>query len=387
MPAAPAILRAAETAGVTATEIRIGNTMPYSGPASAYATIGKADAAVFKMLNDMGGFGGRKVNFISYDDSYSPPKTVEQTRRLVEQDSVACLFNCLGTATQTSVMRYTNQKKVPNLFISSGAEKWADREERPWTIGWQPSYKVEAEIYAQYILKQKPGTKVGMLVQNDDFGRDYVDGFKAVLKDAFDKMVVQATYETADPTVDSQLVTLQGAAPDILVTIATPKFAAQAIRKVAQLNWKPMHLLTNVSVSVGAVMQPAGMENGIGIISSAYAKDPTDPAWDNDAGMQQWRAFMAKYYPEGDVKDAGNLFGFGISLTMGQVLKQCGTDFSRENLMKQATSLDYECPVLLPGIRVQTTSTDYHPIKGVQLMRWTGKTWERFGDVIRQTAT
>ncbi len=387
VPAAPAILRAAETPGVTATEIRIGNTMPYSGPASAYGTIGKADAATFRMANDMGGFAGRKVNFITYDDGYSPPKTVEQTRRLIEQDEVACLFNCLGTAPNTAVMKYTNAKKVPDLFVSTGAEKWGDYKERPWTIGWQPSYVTEAQIYAKYILAQKPDAKIGILYQNDDFGKDYVTGFKDILKDRFDKQVTLASYETSDPTVDSPLVSLQNAGVDVLATIATPKFAAQAIRKVAEMNWKPMHLLTNVSVSVGAVIDPAGPDKAVGIISSAYGKDPTDSRWDNDAGMKQWRAFMAKYYPDGDVKDAGNLFGFGVTLTMLQVLKQCGSDLSRPNLMKQAASLDYDCPILLPGIRVKTSPTNFHPIRALQLMKWDGKTWAPFGDIIEGAST
>ena len=382
VPAAPAILRAADTTGVTDTEIRIGNTMPYSGPASAYGTIGKADAAAFRMANDRGGFAGRKINFLSYDDSYSPPKTVEQTRRLIEQDQVACLFNCLGTAPNTSVVKYTNQKKVPDLFVSSGADKWGDYKQHPWTIGWQPSYVTESQIYAKYILKTKPDAKIGILFQNDDFGKDYLTGFRDVLKDRFDKLVTLSSYEVTDATVDSQLISLQNAGIGVLMTVATPKFAAQTIRKVAEMNWKPLHVLTGVSVSVGAVINPAGPENAIGIISSAYGKDPTDPRWDNDAGMKEWKAFMAKYYPEGDIKDAGNLFGYGVSLTMLQVLKQCGNDLSRENLMKQAANLDLESPVLLPGIRIATSPTNYHPIRQLQLMKWTGKTWELFGDII-----
>ncbi len=386
VPAAPAVLRAAETPGVTATEIRIGNTMPYSGPASAYGTIGKADAAAFRMANDMGGFAGRKVNFISYDDAYSPPKTVGQTRRLIEEDEVACLFNCLGTAPNTAVMKYTNQKKVPDLFISSGADKWGDYKERPWTMGWQPSYVTESQIYAKYILAEKPNGKIGILYQNDDFGKDYLTGFKDILKDRFDKVTL-SSYETSDSTVDSQLISLQNAGVNVLATIATPKFAAQAIRKVAEMNWKPMHLLTNVSVSVGAVIEPAGPGNAVGIISSTYGKDPTDPRWDNDPGMKQWHAFMAKYYPDGDVKDAGNTFGFGVTLTMLQVLKQCGNDLSRENMMKQAANLDFECPILLPGIRVKTSPTNFHPIRALQLMRWDGKTWQPFGDVIESASS
>jgi branched-chain amino acid transport system substrate-binding protein len=383
VPAAPAILRAADTTGVTDTEIRIGNTCPASGPASAYGTIGKADAATFRMANDMGGFAGRKINFISYDDAYSPPKTVEQIRRLVEQDQVACLFNTLGTPSNTAIVKYVNQKKVPHLFVSSGADKWGDYKEHPWTIGWQPSYVTESQIYAKYILAQKPDAKIGILYQNDDFGKDYLTGFRDVLKDRFGKIVTLASYEITDATIDSQLVTLQGAGIDVLVTVATPKFAAQTIRKVHDMNWKPMHVLTGVSVSVGAVIQPAGPEKAIGIISSAYGKDPTDPRYANDAGMNEWRAFMAKYYPDGDVKDAGNVFAYGISLTMLQVLKQCGNDLSRENMMKQAANLrNLESPVLLSGIRINTSPTNFHPIRQLQLMRWNGKVWELFGDII-----
>ncbi len=383
IPVAPAILRAAETPGVTATEIRIGNTMPYSGPASAYGTIGKAIAARFKMANDAGGFAGRKVNFISYDDGYSPPKTVEQTRRLIEEDKVAALFAPLGTPTNSAIVRYVNQKKVPHLFVATGADKWGDYKKDPWTIGWQPSYVTESQVYAKYILAKKPNAKIGILYQNDDFGKDYLHGTRDILKGNYDKQVKSVSYEVTDATIDSQLVSLQAAGVDVLMTIASPKFAAQSIRKVTEMNWKPMHILTNVSTSGGAVMVPAGLQNGVGIISSAYMKDPTDPRWDNDAGMKEWRAFMAKYYPEGDLKDLGNVTGFGLTLTMLQVLKQCGSDFSRANLMKQATNLhDLENPTLLPGIKINTGPTNYRPIRQLQLMRWTGKTWELFGDIL-----
>jgi branched-chain amino acid transport system substrate-binding protein len=383
VPAAPAILRAEETPGVTATEIRIGNTIPYSGPASAYGTIGKTIAAMFRMANEQGGFAGRKVNFISYDDGYSPPKTVEQTRRLVEDDKVAALFATLGTPTNSAIVRYVNQKKVPHLFLATGADKWGNYQDFPWTIGWQPSYVTESQVYTKYIHTQKPDAKIGILYQNDDFGKDYLRGVRDVLKGNYDKQVTAVSFEVTDATIDSQLVSLQSAGIDVLMTIATPKFAAQSIRKVAEMNWKPMHVLTGVSVSVGAVMNPAGPENGVGIISSAYLKDPTDPRWDNDAGMKEWRAFMAKYYPEGDLKDGGNVSGFGLTHTMLRVLKQCGNDFSRENLMKQATNLhDVENPVFLPGIKLNTSPTNYHPLRQLQLMRWTGKTWDLFGDVI-----
>jgi branched-chain amino acid transport system substrate-binding protein len=383
VPAAPAILRAAETPGVTPTEIRIGNTMPYSGPASAYGTIGKAIAAAFRMGNDEGGFGGRRVNFISYDDGYSPPKTVEQIRRLIEDDQVAALFAPLGTATNSATVRYINQKKVPDLFLATGADKWGDYKEHPWTIGWQPSYVTESQVYAKYIIANKPDAKIGILYQNDDFGKDYLVGVRSILKDRFDTMVKVASYEVTDATIDSQLVSRQAAGVDVLMSVASPKFAAQSIRKVAGMNWQPMHILTGVSVSVGAVMIPAGPDNGVGIISSSYLKDPTDPRWDNDTGMNTWRAFMAKYYPDGDLKDGGNVSGFGLTYTMLQVLRQCGNDMSRENLLKQATNLkDFDNPVLLPGIKINTAPDNYRPIRQLQLMRWTGKTWDLFGDVI-----
>jgi branched-chain amino acid transport system substrate-binding protein len=383
VPAAPAILRAAELPGVTDTEIRIGNTMPYSGPASAYGTIGKAMAAMFRMANDQGGFAGRKVAFISYDDGYSPPKAVEQTRRLIEEDKVAALFAPLGTPTNSATVRYVNQKKVPHLFLATGADKWGDYKEHPWTIGFQPSYVTESQVYAKYILAQKPGAKIAILYQNDDFGKDYLVGVRDVLKDRYEKQVVTASYEVTDATIDSQLVSLQSSGADVLMTVASPKFAAQSIRKVAGMNWKVMHVLSGVSVSVGAVMIPAGPENGVGIISSAYLKDPTDPRWDSDTGMQEWRAFMTRYYPEGDLKDAGNVAAFALTHTFLNVLKQCSGDFSRDNLLKQATNLhDLENPMLLPGIKVNTSPTNYRPLRQLQLMRWTGKTWDLFGDII-----
>jgi branched-chain amino acid transport system substrate-binding protein len=280
-------------------------------------------------------------------------------------------------------VRYVNQKKVPHLFLATGADKWGDYKEHPWTIGWQPSYVTESQVYAKYILAQKPDAKIGILYQNDDFGKDYLNGVREILKDRYDHQVTSASYEVTDATIDSQLVTLQAAGIDVLMTIASPKFAAQSIRKVAGMNWKPMHILTGVSVSVGAVMNPAGPENGVGIISSAFGKDPTDPRWDNDAGMKEWRAFMAKYYPDGDLKDAGNVAAFGLTHTMMAVLKKCGEDLSRENMLKQATSLqDLENPVLLPGIKINTSPTNYRPIRQLQLMRWTGKTWDLFGDII-----
>jgi len=377
----------ADTPGVTATEIKIGNTVPYSGPGSAYGVLGKLETAYFNMVNEQGGVAGHKIDFMSLDDAYSPPKTVEQIRRLVEQDQVAFTFATLGTPTNSAIVHYMNQKKVPQLFVSTGADKWGNYKETPWTIGWQPSYRTEAQIYAKYILSQKPEGKLGILYQNDDFGKDYPAGIKDVLGDKWDKMVVTATYETSDPTVDSQISTLQASGADILLVAGIPKFAAQAIRKVHDLNWKPMFFMTNVSISVGAVMTPAGPENGIGIISAAYLKDSSDATWKDDPGMNEWRAFMNKYLPGADQTDGGYISAYGLCDTMMIVLKQCGDDFSRANIMKQVASLhDVASPVLLPGIKINTSPTNFHPIRAMQLQKWDGKTWQRFGDVIEGTS-
>jgi branched-chain amino acid transport system substrate-binding protein len=380
--AAPAL--ADDLPGVTGTEIKIGNTDAYSGPASAYGVIAKTETAFFKMVNDQGGVAGHTINFISYDDAYSPPKTVEQTRRLVEEDQVAFMFQSLGTPTQTAVQRYLNQKKVPQLFISTGADKWGDYKHFPWTMGYQPSYRTEAQIYTKYMLSQLPKAKLAILYQNDDFGKDYPAGVKDVLGDKYSTTVVkEVSYETSDATVDSQLTTLQASGADTLLVAATPKFAAQAIKKVHDLGWHPAFFLTNVSISVGAVMNPAGPENGVGIITSGYMKDPTDPVFKDDPGMNEWRAFMAKYMPGADMTDANHAFAYGVSMLMWQVLKQCDGDFSRANIMKQAANLhDAYDPILLPGIKVNTSPTNFHPIRALQLQKWTGTTWERFGDVI-----
>jgi branched-chain amino acid transport system substrate-binding protein len=370
--------------GVTATEIKIGNTDAYSGPASAYGVIAKTEAAFFKMVNDQGGVAGHKIDFLSYDDGYSPPKTVEQVRRLIEQDQVAMLFNTLGTPTNTAIERYTNLKKVPNLFISTGADKWGDYQHFPWTMGYQPSYRTEAQIYTKYMLSQNPKAKLAILYQNDDFGKDYPAGVKDVLGDKYASVVVkEASYETTDATIDSQMTSLQASGADTLLVAATPKFAAQAIKKVHDLGWHPTFYLTNVSISVGSVMAPAGAENGIGIITTGYMKDPTDPAFKDDPGMNQWRAFMAKYMPDTDLTDANPVFAYGVSTVLLQVLKQCNGDFSRANIMKQAANLhNAPDPVLLPGITVNTSPTNFHPIRAMQLQKWTGKTWERFGGII-----
>jgi branched-chain amino acid transport system substrate-binding protein len=379
----------ADEPGVTATEVKIGNTMPYSGPASAYGVEGKTEAAFFKMVNDQGGVDGHKINFISYDDNYSPPKTVEQVRRLIEEDQVAFLFNPLGTPTNTAIERYTNMKKVPVLLLATGADKWGDYKHFPWTIGYQPSYRTEAQIYMKYMLSQNPNAKLGILYQNDDFGKDYLAGAKDFLGDKYNSIVVKETsYETTDATVDSQLTSLQASGADALLVAATPKFAAQAIKKVHELNWHPTFFMTNVSISVGSVMTPAGPENGLGIITTAYMKDPTDPAFKDDPGMNEWRAFMAKYMPDGDLTDGNISYAYGVSMVMLDILKRCKGDFSRENVMKQATSLnDPYDPVLLPGIKVQTSPTNYHPIRAMQLEKWTGKTWDRFGDIIEASGS
>ena len=380
----PAIRRAeAQTPGVTATEIKIGQTQSYSGPASQYGNIGRTQAAYFKMLNDQGGINGRKINFITLDDAYNPAKTVEQVRRLVEQEQVALLFNVLGTPTNSAIHRYVNQRKVPHLFLSTGADKWANPKDFPWTIGWQPSYHTEGQIYARYLRQAKPGAKAALIYQNDDFGKDYLNGLKDALKGDFDKVFVKIlTYEATDATIDSQVVSLKESGADTLVSACIPKFSAQLIRKAYDIGWKPLHCMSNVSASVGATINPAGPEKAVGVISSQYLKDHSDPDWKNDPGMNEWRAFMAKYIPDGDVNDAGYVFAYGVVQSMVKTLQQCGDDLSRENIMKQATNLKHEVGVLLPGISVSTGPGDYHPIKQMQLTRWTGTTWERFGGVL-----
>jgi branched-chain amino acid transport system substrate-binding protein len=384
LPASPQRAAAADPPGVTATEVRIGNTNAYSGPASAYSAEAKLEAAFFKMINDQGGVAGHKINFISYDDGYIPPKTVEVTRRLIEEDQVALLFNGMGTATNTAVQRYVNLKKVPQLLIATGADKWGDYKRFPWTMGYQPSYRTEAQIYTKYMLSQNPQAKLAILYQNDDFGKDYPAGVKDILGEKYAGVVVsEASYETSDATVASQITSLQASGADYLLVAATPKFAAQAIKNVHELNWHPTFFMTNVSSSVGAVMTPAGPENGVGIITTGYQKDPTDPAFKDDPGMNEWRAFMAKYMPDADMTDGSYPYGYGVSMVMLQILKQCNGDFSRENLMKQAADLhDVYDPILLPGIKVETSPTNFHPIRAMQLQKWTGITWQRFGAVI-----
>ncbi|MFO1268847.1 MAG: ABC transporter substrate-binding protein [Rubrivivax sp.] len=370
--------------GASDKEIKIGQTMPYSGPASAYGTIGKVEAAYFRKINDEGGINGRKVNFISLDDGYSPPKTVEMVRRLVEQDEVLLLFNTLGTPSNTAIHKYMNGKKVPQLFVATGATKWNDPKGNPWTMGWQPNYQTETTIYAKHILATRPNAKIAVLYQNDDYGKDYLKGLEDGLGDKAKAMIVaRASYETSDPTVDSQVVQLQASGADVFVNITTPKFAAQAIRKAYDIGWKAVQYLNNVSASVGSVLTPAGLEKSVGLITAQYGKDPTDPQWANDPGMNEWRAFMAKYYPEGDAKDASNVYGYGAARTLVQVLKQCGDNLTRENVMKQAASLkDFDPGTSLPGIKINTSATDFAPIQAVQLARFDGKTWVLFGQVI-----
>ncbi len=367
--------------GVTDTEIKVGNIMPYSGPASAYGIIGKAQAAYFQMINDQGGINGRKINFISYDDAYSPPKAVEQARKLVESDNVLLVFSPLGTPSNTAIQKYMNQQKVPHLFLATGATKWNDPQNFPWTMGWQPSYQAEGIIYAKYILEKKPDAKVAILFQNDDYGKDYLKGFMDGLGDKI-KPVMTLSYEIADPTIDSQLSRLQASGADTFMNITTPKFAAMAIKKAAEIKWQPLHFLNNVSASVGAVLKPAGFENAQGIISTAYMKDPTDPQWKDDAGFKKWNAFIDKYMPGANKADGGLVTAYNDAQTLATVLKQCGDDLTRENVMKQAANLkNVEQEMLLPGIRINTTPTDFGPIQQEQLQTFKGESWSLFGPV------
>jgi ABC-type branched-subunit amino acid transport system substrate-binding protein len=370
--------------GATDTEIKIGNIMPYSGPASAYGVIGKTEAAYFKMINDAGGIHGRKINFISYDDAYSPPKAVEQARKLVESDEVLFIFNALGTPSNSAIQKYMNARKVPQLFVATGATKWNDPKEFPWTMGWQPSYQSEAQIYAKYLLKEKPDARIAVLYQNDDYGKDYLKGLKDGLgAKAASMIIAEESYETSEPTVDNHIVKLKSTNADVFVDIATPKFAAQAIKKVAEIEWKPLHILNNVSISVGSVLKPAGFENAQGIISAAYLKDATDPQWDNDPGMKKFLAFLAKEFPEGNKLDNNVITGYSVVQTVVQVLTQCGDNLTRENIMKQAANLkDFRTEMLLPGIKINTGPTDFAPVSQLQLQRFKGERWELFGDVI-----
>jgi len=377
--------RAENAPGITDTEIKIGQTMPYSGPASAYGVIGKTETAYFKMLNEAGGVNGRKINLISLDDGYSPPKTVEQIRRLVEQEQVAFIFNMLGTPCCAAVRQYLNDNKIPQLFVATGAAMFSDPEHFHWTIGYQPNYQTEAKIFAKHILQSKPDAKIGVLYKNDGFGKDYLIGLKDGLGAAQAGMVVkEVSYETSEPTVDSQIVTLQGSGVDTVLYAATPKAAAQAIRKTFDLGWNPVRYLTDVSQSVAAVMKPAGLEKSKGVISAVYGKDSTDAVWKDDPGLKQFAAFVEKYMTPRDMLDANAVYGFGAAATIVQVIKQCGSDLSRDNVMAQAANLkNFELPMLLPGMAINTSPTNYSPIRQMQLATFDGASWQRFGDLIQ----
>ncbi|CAN5184061.1 ABC transporter substrate-binding protein [soil metagenome] len=370
--------------GATDTEIKIGNIMPYSGPASAYGVIGKTEEAYFRKINAEGGINGRKINFISYDDAYSPPKTVEQARKLVESDEVLLIFNSLGTPPNSAIHKYMNSKKVPQLFVATGATKWNDPKNFPWTMGWQPNYQSETQIYAKYLLKNKPGAKIAVLYQNDDYGKDYLKGLKDGLGAKGAKMIVaEESYETSEPTIDNHIVKLKSTGADVFINITTPKFAAQAIKKAAEIEWKPLHFLNNVSSSIGSVIKPAGFENSQNIISAAYLKDVADIQWDKDPGMKEFLTFLEKDFPEGNKLDGFIVTGYSVAQTLVQVLKQCGDDLTRANVMKQAASLKgFRSEMLLPGIKINTSPTDFAPISQLQLMRFKGDKWDLFGDVI-----
>jgi branched-chain amino acid transport system substrate-binding protein len=382
--AAPAVAQKKYDPGASDTEIKVGNINPYSGPASAYGLIGKTIGAYFNKVNAEGGINGRKVNYISYDDHYSPPKAVEQARKLVESDEVLLIFQPLGTPSNTAIQKYMNAKKVPQLFVATGATKWGDPKNFPWTMGWQPTYQSEGRIYAKFLLEKHPNGKIGILYQNDDYGKDYVKGLKDGLGDKAKTMIVaEAPYETSDPTVDSQMVRLKASGADVFFNVTTPKFAAQAIKKAAEIGWQPVHLLNNVSNSVGSVLRPAGLENAKGIYSTAYHKDPTDQSWQNDKAMNDWRAFMDKYFPDGDKTSTFTVYGYAVAQTLERVLQQAGDDLTRENVMRQAANLKgVEIGVLLPGIKINTSANDYYPIEQMQLERFTGERWELIGETI-----
>jgi branched-chain amino acid transport system substrate-binding protein len=379
----PVLAQKKYDAGASDKEIKIGNTNPYSGPASAYGTIGKSISAYFKMINEQGGINGRKVNFVTYDDSYSPPKTVEMARKLVEQDEVLFVFQTLGTPSNTAIHKYMNMKKVPQMHVATGATKWNDPKNSPWTMGWQPNYQSEAKIYAQHILQTNPKAKIAVLYQNDDYGKDYLKGFHDGLGDKKGMIVKEVSYEVSDPTVDSQIVQLAASGADVFFNITTPKFAAQAIRKAYDIGWKPTQYLNNVSIGVGSVLTPAGLDKSLGLITTAYLKEPTDKQFENDPAIVQWREFMKKYYPEGSTIDTLNVYGYSVAATIAQVLKQCGDNLTRENIMRQAASMKGWRPeTLLPGISISTSADDFAPIESVQLQRFNGKEWVRFGGVL-----
>jgi branched-chain amino acid transport system substrate-binding protein len=385
----PAGVLAEDGPGVTDSAIRIGNTNPYSGPASAYGAIGRAIQAYFDKINEEGGINGRQIDFVSLDDGYSPPRTVEQIRKLVEQEQVLLIFQSLGTPTNTAIHQYMNTRQVPQLFVATGATKWGQPEKYPWTMGWQPNYQSEAKIYAKYILDHHPGARVGVLYQNDDYGKDYLEGFKTGLGEEGAKLIVaELSYEVTDPTVDSQVISLKNSGADVFFNITTPKFAAQAIRKAADIDWQPLHLLNNVSNSVGSVLEPAGLDKSVGLITSLYQKDPTDPQWQDSQEYRDWSAWMDRYNPDGDKSDQFNVYGYNAAMTLVHVLEQCGDDLTRENVMRQAASIaELELPMLLPGVRINTSASDYYPIESMMLARFDGQKWVLFGEVIDASKT
>src|SRR5437899_5066182 len=369
--------------GATDTEIKIGNIMPYSGPASAYGVIGKTEEAYFKKINAEGGINGRKISFISYDDGYSPPKAVEQARKLVESDDVLLVFNSLGTPSNTAIQKYMNSKKVPQLFVATGATKWNDPKDFPWTMGWQPSYQSEARSYAKYLMKEKPDGKIAIMYQNDDFGKDYLKGLEDGLGAKASMLIAEESYETSEPTIDNHIVKLKATGANVFINITTPKFAAQAIKKIAEIDWKVTHIVSNVSASVGGVIKPAGFENSQGILSAAYAKDGADSQWDSDPGMRKFYAFLEKYYPEANKLDGSVVYGYGVAQTLVKVIEMCGDNLTRENVMKQAASLkDFTPDTVLPGVKISTSATDFAPIEQLQMMRFKGEKWDLFGDII-----
>jgi branched-chain amino acid transport system substrate-binding protein len=381
--ATPASSQKKYDTGATDTEIKIGNIMPYSGPASAYGVIGKTEGAYFNKINAEGGINGRKINFITYDDSASPPKTVEQARKLVEGDEVFLIFNSLGTAPNSAIQKYMNQKKVPQLFVATGATKWGDPKNYPWTMGWQPNYQTEGRIYAKYILDTKPGGKIAVLYQNDDYGKDLLKGLKDGLGAKANMIIASESYELTDPTIDNHVVSLKASGADIYVSVTTPKFAAQSLKKVKEIGWTPLHILNNVSSSLGGVIKPAGVDTAQGVISVTYGKDVTDPTWKDDPGVKEYDAFLARWYPDANRIDGSVGYGMMLAQTLVQVLKQCGDDLTRENVMKQAANLkDFELGLLLPGIKINTSPTDFYPIEQEQLMKFQGETWVRFGGII-----
>jgi len=384
LAASPALAQKKYDPGASDSEIKIGHSIPYSGPASAYGTIGKAIGAYFEMVNDQGGINGRKISFITVDDGYSPPKTVEVVRQLVEQEQVLLVFNTLGTPTNTAIQKYLNVKKVPQLFVATGASKWGKPDKFPWTMGWQPDYATEGALYAKYVLENLPDAKIGLLYQNDDFGKDYLEGVKRGLGKAnMAKLVAEVSFEVTDPTIDSQIIQLKASGANVFINTATPKAAAQAIRKAAEIGWKPTQFLTNVSSNIKTVLEPAGVDNATGIITADYRKDPSDPQWAGEKGVSDWRAWMAKYNPDANIGDQNYVYGYSVAQTMEMVLRNAGDNLTRANIMKVAASIkDLQLPMLLPGVKINTGPEDFYPIEAVQLAKFNGKTWALFGAVI-----